>query len=46
MEILLDLRPDLTTLAACLLHDLIEDTPVSYDDLLKKFGKEVADICE
>ena len=46
MEILLDLRPDITTLAACLLHDLIEDTPVTYEDIAKKFGTEVADICE
>jgi guanosine-3',5'-bis(diphosphate) 3'-pyrophosphohydrolase len=31
-------------LAAALLHDTLEDTRVDYDDLLKNFGREVADI--
>ncbi|MEE8459600.1 MAG: HD domain-containing protein [Phycisphaerales bacterium] len=31
-------------LAAALLHDVIEDTTVDYDDLLKDFGGQVADI--
>jgi guanosine-3',5'-bis(diphosphate) 3'-pyrophosphohydrolase len=35
---------DATVLAAALLHDVIEDTRVDYDDLLKNFGLEVADI--
>ena len=33
-----------TVLAAALLHDVIEDTRIDYDDLLKNFGREVADI--
>ena len=33
-------------LAACLLHDTLEDTPVDYDTLKKRFGKPVADIVE
>jgi guanosine-3',5'-bis(diphosphate) 3'-pyrophosphohydrolase len=35
---------DETVLTAALLHDIIEDTRVDYDDLLKNFGREVADI--
>jgi len=34
---------DEVALAAALLHDVIEDTTTDYDDLLKQFGKEVAD---
>ncbi len=33
-----------TVLAAALLHDTLEDTRVDYDDLLKNFGREVAEI--
>jgi guanosine-3',5'-bis(diphosphate) 3'-pyrophosphohydrolase len=36
-------RDDIT-IAAALLHDLIEDTTTDYDDLLEKFGEEIADI--
>lgn len=32
------------TLAAALLHDVIEDAPHDYDDIQEAFGKEVADI--
>jgi guanosine-3',5'-bis(diphosphate) 3'-pyrophosphohydrolase len=35
---------DQTVLAAALLHDVIEDTTVDYDELLEAFGKEVADV--
>lgn len=35
---------DETILAAALLHDTIEDCDVDYDDLLERFGVEVADI--
>jgi len=40
--ILADLGMDDRTLAAALLHDTIEDTPYSLDQLSKDFGKEVA----
>ncbi len=43
---LMDIKPDIETIQTCILHDVIEDTPVSYDDIKKKFGKEVADLCE
>ncbi len=35
-------KPDLAVQCA-LLHDCIEDTTVTYDDLLSRFGNEVAD---
>lgn len=35
---------DETVLAAAFLHDVIEDTTTDYDDLLKYFGKDVAEI--
>jgi len=34
---------DQVALAASLLHDTIEDTTTDYDDLLERFGPEVAD---
>jgi (p)ppGpp synthase/HD superfamily hydrolase len=36
-EILLSLNPDIYTLQACLLHDVIEDTEYSYNNILEKF---------
>ena len=35
---------DPTALCAALLHDLLEDTPVDYDDICGEFGTQVADI--
>ena len=43
---LCDLNFDKETIAAALLHDLIEDTDISYEDLKKEFGEEVADIVD
>lgn len=43
--ILLDLKPDIYTIQACLLHDVIEDTEKTYDDILKTFWKDVAWLC-
>lgn len=37
---------DESILAACWLHDTIEDTPVTYSDLVKNFNKEIADIVQ
>nr|WP_170271637.1 bifunctional (p)ppGpp synthetase/guanosine-3',5'-bis(diphosphate) 3'-pyrophosphohydrolase [Caldanaerobacter subterraneus] len=44
--ILADLELDLTTIAAGLLHDVIEDTGVTYDQLMEEFGKEIADLVD
>ena len=40
--ILADLELDKESIAAGLMHDVIEDTPVTFDDLAKEFGTEVA----
>ncbi len=43
--ILLSLSPDIASIQACLLHDVIEDTPKTYADIEKEFWKEVAFLC-
>ncbi|MBP6085690.1 hypothetical protein KA478_00470 [Patescibacteria group bacterium] len=40
------LKPDIATIHACILHDVIEDTDIPYSTILKEFGKDVADLCE
>jgi len=44
-KILIDIKPDIATIQACLLHDVIEDTPVTYEDIEKEFWTEVATLC-
>ncbi len=44
--ILAEMRLDFETLQAALLHDTIEDTPVTYDDVVKRFGPVVAHLVE
>ncbi len=43
---LCDYRVDAFTIAAGLLHDVLEDTDTTYDEINKAFGEEVADIVE
>lgn len=45
-EILLSLKPDIFTIQACLLHDVIEDTDKTEDDIRNIFWDEVAFLCE
>ena len=45
-EILLSLTPDIETIQACLLHDVIEDTEKTSEDITQDFWKEVAFLCE
>lgn len=40
-EILVDLGLDAPSVAAAFLHDLIEDTAATEEDILKRFGKEI-----
>ena len=44
--ILADLNMDLCTIAAGLLHDVIEDTKITYEEMSKEFGTEVANLVE
>ncbi len=44
--ILADMRLDQETLMAALLHDVIEDTHYSKDDLVKEFGETVGELVE
>jgi GTP diphosphokinase / guanosine-3',5'-bis(diphosphate) 3'-diphosphatase len=44
--LLLHLKPDLVSLQACLLHDVIEDTSFDKKEIEKRFGPEVSLICE
>ena len=44
--ILAGLGLDTTTICAAILHDVVEDTQATYDDINKKFGKDVAEIVE
>ncbi len=40
-DILLDFKMDIQTVAAGLLHDVLEDTPVTHDEFKEQFGTEV-----
>jgi guanosine-3',5'-bis(diphosphate) 3'-pyrophosphohydrolase len=45
-HILADLHMDAQTIVAAILHDVIEDTPTAKDDLVARFGQEVADLVD
>lgn len=45
-KILLKIQPDLETICACLLHDVIEDTPITPDEIERRFGKRIRFLCE
>ncbi|KUM54107.1 bifunctional GTP diphosphokinase/guanosine-3',5'-bis pyrophosphate 3'-pyrophosphohydrolase [Rheinheimera sp. EpRS3] len=45
-SILADMHMDHETLMAALLHDVIEDTPVSKEDLTRLFGNTVAELVQ
>jgi GTP pyrophosphokinase/guanosine-3',5'-bis(diphosphate) 3'-pyrophosphohydrolase len=45
-DILAELKLDSATIITGLLHDTIEDTKITYDVVLKEFGKEIADLVD
>src|SRR5688572_33385820 len=45
-QILADLHMDPDTIIAAILHDVIEDTPISKEELSEKFGVPVAEIVD
>ena len=45
-EIMADLWPETTTIVAALLHDVVEDTPLTLDQIDVEFGPEVREIID
>ena len=45
-EIIVEMGMDEDSIVAALLHDVIEDTTVTHEEILKQFGPSVADIVE
>ena len=45
-QIVAEMRLDSESIEAALLHDVIEDTDVTYEDIAKEFGTAVADIVD
>lgn len=45
-EILADLQLDSTIIAAGLLHDVVEDSPLTLEKLKKEFGEEIANLVD
>ena len=45
-RILAEMRMDVNSIIAALLHDVIEDTPTAKDHLAEEFGEEVADLVD
>lgn len=45
-KILAELELDVDTIAAGLLHDVIEDTEATYDDIAREFSKDIADLTD
>jgi len=44
--LLAGIRMDVSTIAAAILHDVLEDTGVGYGNIAEEFGKPVADLVE
>ncbi len=45
-EVLAEMKMDATAIAAGLLHDSVEDTPATNEEIASKFGGQVAHIVE
>ncbi|MBT3720671.1 bifunctional (p)ppGpp synthetase/guanosine-3',5'-bis(diphosphate) 3'-pyrophosphohydrolase [archaeon] len=46
VNILLEFKPDIPTICAALLHDVIEESPYNLKDIEKEFGTEIASLVE
>ena len=44
--ILASIDLDETTICAALLHDIVEDTNITHEDLIKEFGEEIANLVD
>jgi len=44
--ILTELKLDVPTIVTALLHDTIEDTHVTYEDVKRQFGKDIAELVD
>lgn len=44
--ILVDLKMDVTTIISGFLHDVVEDTPITLEDIRKEFGENVATLVD
>ncbi len=45
-QILAEMRMDVTTIVTAILHDTVEDTNATLDELEKKFGRDVSDLVD
>ena len=45
-DILADLKMDDATICAALLHDVVEDTPITREDIAREFGEEIAEMVD
>lgn len=45
-SILTNIKADAATISAALLHDVLEDCEVSYEELANEFGNEIADLVD
>ncbi|MEE8118949.1 MAG: RelA/SpoT family protein, partial [Gammaproteobacteria bacterium] len=45
-SILADMHMDVSTVIAAILHDVLEDTPVTKDDITEEFGEEIAQLVD
>ena len=43
---LAELGLDESTISAALLHDVVEDTPITHEDIVREFGDEIAEMVE